>query len=198
MLFISRIYGMLIRRVAIVGNKISLMFNQVMAGFSCSRVWTLLLVVGFLGFLAGCERVEDLDKNDPLRNLIGVKYETLVDCYVVNYSDKLPGASYPMITCNINKPGVGSPELPLEAKESNVGKDFGGVKVVGIVPSGSKLKVIGIKKLVSIESKILIFDVNLLTPTKGFPINQEYSIIWLLNRKSPELGLDEDVARMTY
>jgi hypothetical protein len=171
------------------------MFKKKFNAFQSCAIVLAILVAGFFTFNAGCTREKYIDKNDPLWDLVGAEYELITDCYVVEYHDPNVDLKGPMITCNINKPGIGSPELPLEVKKENIGRVYDSIKIIGIIPKGTQLKIIAIKRLISSEVRIWIFEVALTAPVKDQAVGQKYDVLWLLNRKDINLGFDESVAR---
>ena len=147
---------------------------------------------------SGCSRLQDVKKGDPLWPLIGTKYTLVTDCYVVQYVESNDGLKGPILTCNIKKPGTGSPELPVAVKSDFIGRVYGSVKVIGIVLRGTLIKIAGVKRLVSFEDKIPILEVEKIGPDGREMPDEKYDVLWLLNRKNINLGFDESVAHRIH
>jgi hypothetical protein len=154
-------------------------------------------VIGVLAMLfASCSRIRNAEKNDPLVSVIGTKYVLQVDGYIVKYTHPRDGISGPMLTCNAGRPGLGSPELPVEVSAKYIGQTFGPVTIVGKIARGLILEIVGVKYLVSFEDKIPIFEVRVLGDNVRAD-DKTYDVIWLLDRRHPENGFDASIARRT-
>lgn len=101
------------------------------------RIFLFLIICTVV--LPGCSKTKYLDEVEPYSALIGKNYELIVDCYVVEMFQTKDKSKYPIITCNTGIPGVGRPSLPRIVDRSNIGRVFGFLKIIGIVPKVNEL-----------------------------------------------------------
>ena len=158
------------------------------------RCLTFFIGILTVTIVAGCSRMRYAKEGDKLWPLVGTKYVLLTDCYIVRYVDQEDGLNRPMLSCNINKPGIGSPELPVEVKRESIGQFFRGVRVVGTLSKGSMIRIFGIKRLESFEDRIPIFEVERVAED-GKATDERYDVIRILDRMGFDAKLDESVAR---
>lgn len=101
----------------------------------------------------------------------------------------------PMITCNIEKPGTGSPSLPITVATKYIGSVFDQLKITGTLSKGSRIRVIAAKQINSVEDQIPFLEVEARPMDSPQSKPAAYAVFWLLNRDKPALGFDSDVAR---
>lgn len=161
--------------------------------------WRLACLVGIfaaaVAMTTGCSRIRYAKEGDPLWPLMGAKFQLVTDCYVVKYVNPRDGLDEPMLTCNIEKPGIGSPGLPSDVSDEFVGRVFEGKRIVGMVPRGTTVEITGVKWLVSFEDEIPILEVERLGDEGEKMADAKYDVISLLNMKHPEMGFDQAIAR---
>lgn len=119
----------------------------------------LIFVIICIVVLSGCSKTTYLDEVEPYSALIGKRYKLVTDCFLVQHPKKKQQSKYPQIMCNVNIPGIGYSFLPLEVHSSDVGKLYGELKVLKILPKGSIFGLRSIREERTVEMRLLYFEI---------------------------------------
>lgn len=66
------------------------------------------------------------------------------DCYVFKFKDR--NSAYPLVGANASDQGARVAELPADVRSENVGKAFPNVRILDVVKSGSRFKIISVRR----------------------------------------------------
>src|ERR1700679_3091308 len=90
----------------------------------------------------------------PYTGLAGREYILERDCYIFKF--KAHDTSWPLLGAQATVP-----ELPADVKESNVGGDFPGVRILGIVRTGDRFRIASVRKDSSRAGQRVTFEIVL-------------------------------------
>lgn len=152
--------------------------------------WIVILLV----LLISCsEEVEYLNKVDPYSAYINREIELIRDCYLINALDSSNQSKYPQITCNSGIPGASDNRVPKNVSYEMIGETIGSIKVLDVIPRGSRLRVINVRKSSNIEMTYLYYEIGLIVDGE---IKQMIDAIRILDRSRDDKFIHNKIAKL--
>ena len=113
------------------------------------KAYIICLVLITTIFTSGCETTEVILASDvELREIKDSRFKLKHECYVYEVLDshlKYPRVGFPRMA-----PGVGVPGFP-EHPRDWIGKRYGSIRILGILPQGTTFKVVQLRRVTSPE-----------------------------------------------
>lgn len=82
---------------------------------------------------------------EPYTEMPNREYILEMDCYVFVW-DKSVGTSYPLL--GVNAPGISTSvaALPQKVTRDNIGKNFPGVRIMDVIPHGTRFRILSVRR----------------------------------------------------
>ena len=107
------------------------------------------------------------------------------DCYVFKFKDH--DTSWPLIGANVPTLPMTVPELPTEVTEKKIGADFPNLRVLDVVRSGSRFKIVSVRRDESRRGSRLTFEILFLDEAeRHYPRLDAY---WIIDHTPEKSGL---------
>ena len=117
------------------------------------------------------------------------------DCYIFKFSDRARDTSYPLVGAQATVP-----ELPAEVTDSKIGATLPGVRLLDVVRTGARFKIISVRRDESRRGTFVTFEILFMDEAdRKYPRLDAY---WLLDHtpeqtgEAPRLREDYAVARV--
>jgi hypothetical protein len=127
-------------------------------------IWVIIitvLIAGFVVWQRSGTKTAYVNGLPEYTNLPNREYIFERDCYLFKFNDR--NTSYPLVGANAPETGLSVPELPQEVTEKNIGLKTDKVRILEVVRTGSRFKIISVrrdenKKATTITFEILFMD----------------------------------------
>lgn len=115
------------------------------------KLFPCCLLIIALSLVSGCalNKIVNAPDDPALKAIRGKQFAIKVDCYVFRYAQEK--TEYPYIDQVSEIAYTHSPALQAKADQNDIGKNFGGHIILGIIPKGTKVHVVGLRYKNSFE-----------------------------------------------
>lgn len=123
-------------------------------------IWAALIAVLLTGFVlwqrSGTKTayVNGLPEYNQLPNR---EYIFQRDCYLFKFNDR--NTSYPLVGANAPEASISVPQLPVEVSEKNIGLKTDQLRILDVVRTGSRFKIISVRREESRKQTTITFEI---------------------------------------
>jgi len=144
----------------------------------------VVVVVGFILFQRNSVKTSFVNGLPEYSRLPNQEYILERDCYVFKFKDH--DTSWPLIGANAPALAVNVPTLPSEVTEKNIGADYPNLRILDVVRSGARFKIVSVRRDESRKGTSITFEILLLDEAeRHYPRLDAY---WLIDHVTENSG----------
>jgi hypothetical protein len=151
----------------------------------------IVVVIGFILFQRNSVKSSFVNGLPEYSRLPNQEYILERDCYVFKFKDH--DTSWPLIGANAPSLAINVPSLPAEVTEKNIGADYPNLRILDVVRSGARFKIVSVRRDQSRKGTSITFEILLLDEAeRHYP---RLDAFWIIDHAAEKAGTAPSVVQ---